>query len=235
VETASAGTTLASPTSTSTTPSTTTKNPQPSGASGGSSTPALPPITHVFLIVLSDHGFNAAFGPRSQATYLSKTLTRQGELVDKYYAVAGGELANQIALVSGQGPTPQTAANCPLFTDITPGTVGAQGQVLGSGCVYPRPALTLADQLTSNGRAWKAYVEGIGNGGPGQPTTCRHPTLGSADAEQTPTPVDPGVTWRDPFVYFHSLIDNATCASSVVGIDQLARVRRPRPLPRRRR
>jgi hypothetical protein len=30
------------------------------------------------------------------------------------------------------------------------------------------------------------------------------------------------VTWRDPFVYFHTAIDNAACASSVVGLDQLA-------------
>jgi hypothetical protein len=193
----------------------------PSSGSTGAAPLTLPPITHVFLIVLSDQGFNAAFGPSSQAQYLSKTLTRQGELVNSYYAVAGGELANEIALISGQGPTPQTAANCPLYTDVTPGSTGAQGQVLGSGCVYPLQAPTLADQLTNDGRAWKAYDDGIGNGGPGQPTSCRHPAPGSADAYQTPTPGDPYVTWRDPFVYFHGVIDNATCASSVVRLDQL--------------
>jgi phosphatidylinositol-3-phosphatase len=204
---------------TSTTPTSTTKNPQ---TSGGSTTQSVPPITHVFLIVLSDQGFNAAFGPSSQASYLSKTLTRQGELLDNYYAVAGGELANEIALISGQGPTAQTAANCPLYTDITPGTIGAQGQVLGSGCVYPRQALTLADQITANGGAWKAYVENIATGGPGQPATCRHPTLGSADTGQTPNSEHAYPTWRDPFVYFHTVIDNTTCTSSVVGLDQLA-------------
>ena len=46
--------------------------------------------------------------------------------------------------------------------------------------------------------------------------------LGGADAEQTPGPEDAYVTWRDPFVYFHSLIDNPTCTSRVVGLDQLA-------------
>ena len=144
-------------------PTSTTKNPQPSQPTSGSPTNARPPIAHVFLIVLSDQGFNA-FGPSSQATYLSNTLTRQGELVNNYYAVTGGELANEIALISGQGPTPQTAANCPLYTDIAPGTVGAQGQVLGSGCVYPHQALTLGDQLTADGRAWKAYVENSPSG-----------------------------------------------------------------------
>ena len=51
-------------------------------------------ITHVFMIVLSDQGFNASFGPSSQATYLSETLTRQGELVDNFYGVAAGDSPN---------------------------------------------------------------------------------------------------------------------------------------------
>jgi hypothetical protein len=208
-------------TSTGTTPTGTTNNSQPVGGTGTPPTLARPPITHVFLIVLSDQGANAAFGPTSQAPFMAKTLTHQGEFLNNYYAVASGELANAIGLISGQGPTAQTAANCPLYTDITPGTVGAQGQILGSGCVYPRQTLTLADQLTADGRAWKAYVE---NGGAnlGQPTTCRHPTLGSADNPQTPSSEAAYPTWRDPFVYFHNVIDNTTCTSSVVGLDQLA-------------
>jgi hypothetical protein len=174
------------------------------------------------MIVLSDQGFNASFGPASPATYLSKTMTRQGELLQDYYAVAGGELANEIALISGQGPTPQTASDCPLYTDITPGTVGAQGQVLGSGCVYPRDTLTLGDQIVAGGGSWKAYVEGINVSSTGPSTTCPHPMLGSADEHQTPSPEEAYVTWRDPFVYFHSVIDNAACTTSVVGIGQLA-------------
>jgi phosphatidylinositol-3-phosphatase len=205
----------------STPPTSTTKNPQPSQPTSGSPTNARPPIAHVFLIVLSDQGFNA-FGQSSQATYLSHTLTRQGELVNNYYAVTSGELANGVALISGQGPTLQTAANCPLYTDIAPGTVGAQGQVLGSGCVYPHQAITLGDQLRAGGKAWRAYVENSASGAPGQPPTCSHPTLGSADPGRTLSPEAAFVTWRDPFVYFHSVTDDPTCTSSVVGLDQLA-------------
>jgi hypothetical protein len=172
------------------------------------------------LIVLSGQGFNAAFGASSQAPYLSKTLTRQGELVDNYYAVTGGELANEIALVSGQGPTPQTAVNCPLYTDITPASMGTQGQILGTGCLYPRQALTLGDQLTDNGQTWKAYIEGA-SASASEPSACSHPTLGGTDANQTPTAANPAVTWRDPFLYFHTVIDNATCAGSLVGLGQL--------------
>jgi phosphatidylinositol-3-phosphatase len=209
--------TVSSPSSASTSPSSTKPFPEPTGLT----TPTLPPIKNVFLIVLSGQGFDAAFGVSSQAPYLSKTLTRQGELVDNYYAVTGGELANEIALVSGQGPTPQTAVNCPLYTEITPATMGTQGQILGSGCVYPRQVLTLGDQLTDNGQTWKAYIEGEGAGA-SEPSACSHPTLGSADANQTPTLADPAVTWRDPFLYFQTVIDNPTCVSSLVGLGQLA-------------
>jgi phosphatidylinositol-3-phosphatase len=198
------------------TPTSTTKGSPPTSTTPG---PTLPPISHIFLIVLSDQGFKSSFGPGSQAPYLSKTLAHQGELLDSYYAVAGGELANEIALISGQGPTPQTTANCPLYTDITPGTTGAEGQVLGSGCVYPSQTPTLGDQLTDEGKTWKTYVEGIG--GPAQPGTCAHPTLGAADTDQAPTAASAYVTWRDPFAYFHSVIDSPSCASSVVGFEQL--------------
>lgn len=195
--------------------------PHSSQPSGGFGTQALPPIKHVFLIVLSDQGFNEAFGPGAPATYLSKTLVSQGELLNDFYAVSGGELANEIALISGQGPTVQTAEDCPLYTDITPGTVGAASQVLGSGCVYPSQTDTLAEQLTADGLTWKAYLEGIAEAPP-QPTTCTHPVLGAADGNHVPSAEDPYVTWRDPFVYFESVTGNASCASAIVGLGHLA-------------
>ena len=164
-----------------------------------------PPVKHVFLIVLGDNGYEEAFGAASPAPYLAKTLRGQGELLANYYAVTQGELANQIALISGQGPTAETAANCPNYTDIAPATVGVGGQVEGSGCVYPAAAQTLPGQLAAGGMKWKAYVEDIGNGGAEQPTTCRHPTLGGPDGSQAPLPGDAYETWRNPFVYFHSL------------------------------
>jgi hypothetical protein len=219
-------TSSATPTLSATKPVSKHKSTKPSQSnrsqpSSGFGTPALPSIKHVFLIVLSDTGFNQAFGPGAPATYLSKTLVSQGELLDDFYAVTGGELANEIALISGQGPTVQTAEDCPQYAAVTPATVGADGQVLGSGCVYPSQTDTIAEQLSADGLTWKAYVEGIGET-PAQPTTCAHPTLGSADPDHAPTAEDPYVTWRDPFVYFESVTGNATCASSIVGLGRLA-------------
>ena len=183
----------------------------------------LPPVKHVFMIVLSSQGFNQAFAPSSPAPYLATTLTTQGELLSNYYAVTQGELANEIALMSGQGPTKATAANCPSYTDVAPGTVGALGQVQGDGCVYPAATPTLPDQLTAAGKSWKAYVEDIGNGvASGQAATCRHPALGQPDNAHDPQAGDAYVTWRDPLVYFHSLADNPACGTNDVGLDQLA-------------
>ena len=38
---------------------------------------ALPPVKHVFVIVLENENADTSFGPDSQAPYLAKTLTAQ--------------------------------------------------------------------------------------------------------------------------------------------------------------
>ncbi len=125
-----------------------------SSSSQGSSKPAasgpakkLPPIKHVFVIMLSDEPYASVFGPSSTAPYLAHTLEHEGELLVHYDAVAHEELANEAALVSGQGPTAETAANCPTYTEIAATGSGPDEQVLGSGCVYPRSTQTLASEL----------------------------------------------------------------------------------------
>jgi phosphatidylinositol-3-phosphatase len=158
----------------------------------------LPPITHVFLIVLGENSFEESFGATSPAPYLAQTLRDKGELISGYYAVSKGDLANQIALLSGQGPTPETATDCPTYGDVVPGTLAATGQVEGAGCVYPAATPTLPGQLAEKKLKWKAYVED-------RLAPCAHEE-GS----------------RDPLVYFHSLTDSPECATSDVSLDQLA-------------
>lgn len=154
----------------------------------------LPPVKHVFLIVLGENGYEETFGATAPAPYLAQTLAAKGELLSNYYAVTRGQLANQIALISGQGPTPETAADCPEAADLLPGTLSAEGQVEGGGCVYPVTTPTLPGQLVEKKLKWKAYVEDVVDG-------CSH--------EAVP---------RSPFVYFHAIVDSAECA---VGFDQL--------------
>ncbi len=195
------------------------------GEKGGSTPPAhapaakLPAIDHVFVIMLSDQPYAATFGPESPAPYLSRTLERRGELLARYYAVAHEQLANGIALISGQGPTPATAANCPIYTDVAPATPAAEGQVSGDGCVYPATIATLPGQLEVKRLTWRAYVQGIGEGAT-TPPACAHPALGQSDASSS-QPSGPYATFRNPFVYFHGLIDSPTCAADDVGLNAL--------------
>ncbi|MGN6255595.1 MAG: alkaline phosphatase family protein [Solirubrobacterales bacterium] len=183
----------------------------------------LPEIKHVFVIMLGENGYEESFGKTSTSKYLDEELPAQGELLTNYFAVTKGELANQIALLSGQGPTPETAADCPNYTDVQPGTESPEGQVEGNGCVYPAATKTLPSELAEAKLKWKAYVEDIEDGAAeGKPATCRHPALGAPDPDQAPTPEGPYVTWRNPFVYFHSIVDGPECAKTDVGLPQLA-------------
>jgi hypothetical protein len=196
-------------------------------ASGGSSS-KLPPVKHVFVIMLSDQPYASVFGPSSPSPYLSQTLEHRGELLVRYYAVAHQELANAIALISGQGPTTETAANCPTYTNIAPATVGADEQVTGAGCIYPSSTKTLAGQLSAKHLPWQAYVEGMGEGPGGESGgpdgDCGHPALGAVDPTSAATPPagQTYATWRNPFVYFSSLVGAPACEADDVGIDQLS-------------
>jgi hypothetical protein len=200
------------------------------GGGGGEQTPAahttptkpkLPAIKHVFLIMLSDQPYAATFGPESKAPYLAHTLESRGELLARYYAVAHEQLANGIALLSGQGPTPSTAANCPVYNDVTPATPAADRQVAGDGCVYPPTIATLPGQLEVKQLTWRAYVQGIDEAGAAAPA-CAHPATGQADPSSPSPSSGAYATFRNPFVYFHGLVDSPTCASDDVGLGALS-------------
>ena len=91
---------------------------------------------------------------------------------------------------------------------------------MGDGCVYPSSVQTVANQLTAKGLSWKGYMEDMGNAA-GQPQTCRHPALFSHDTTQTAHNGDEYAARHNPFVYFHSIIDTASCAQDDVPLDRL--------------
>jgi hypothetical protein len=190
------------------------------GASGGTVVrKSLPAIKHVFLIVLSSEPYAAVFGPESKAGYISGQLEKQGELLARYDAVAHEGLADGIALISGQGPTPATAADCPTYAPIAPAT--AQEQVQGEGCIYPSATQTLPEQLAGKHLRWRAYVQGIDEGGSTAPA-CTHPASGAADpTADASLSTGANATFRNPFVYFQSLLAAPACAANDVGLAQL--------------
>jgi hypothetical protein len=213
------------PTASASTPTTSSKSSEAKGKSEKPPSPTastkLPAIAHVFVIMLSEQPYAAVFGPESKARYLSRTLERRGTLLVRYDAVAHGGLADELALLSGQGPTAQTAANCPTYDDVVPATPAADGQALGDGCVYPLATKTLADQLRAKRLSSRAYVQGLGEAA-GQPSPCAHPQLGQSDPSAAPSASGgPYATFRNPFLYFHSLTDSTACASEDVGVGAL--------------
>jgi hypothetical protein len=181
---------------------------------------AVPPIKHVWIVVLENEAAASTFGTGSEAPYLAHTLTAQGLTLPNYYATTHNSLGNYLAMVSGQSSNPQTQADCQLFTDFAPGVIGADGQAVGQGCVYPSSVQTVANQLAGKGLLWKGYMEDMGNN-PSQPATCRHPAIGAPDSTQSAKVGDQYAARHNPFVYFHALIDGPTCAQQDVQLDIL--------------
>jgi phosphatidylinositol-3-phosphatase len=185
---------------------------------------ALPEVKHAFLIVLGENSYESTFSAAAGSPYLSGVLPKKGELIPNYYGVTSGVLANEIALLSGQGPTAETAANCPNYTAIAPVTVSVFAeQVEGNGCVYGKEVESLPTQLEENELTWRAYVEDMEDGGAiGQPWRCRKPTLGAADPT-APSPGDQYATWRNPVVYFGAIAESAECEKHDVGFEILSK------------
>jgi|CZKU01.1.fsa_nt_gi hypothetical protein len=135
------------------------------------------------------------------------------------------------------------------FTDVVPGTDTTQpatfpGQVVGDGCVYPGPtttshgARTIGDQLDARGDddgdhrrlRWRSYAEDMGDDpardyGVPDPlggTDCAHAPVGGVDHSNGAEAADQYATRHNPFVYFHSVIDDeARCDAHVVPLGKV--------------
>jgi hypothetical protein len=182
---------------------------------------AAPKVGHVFMVMLENEGVHVTFGPKSPATYLNH-LKRQGAFVRNYFGTSHFSLGNYIALISGQAPNPATEYDCEQFTDFVASGVTADGQAIGTGCVYPSSVPTLANQLEAKGLGWKAYMEDMGNKPERESAACGHPALGAPDQTQAAQIGDQYASRHDPFVYFHAIIDTPSCAQHVVNLRALS-------------
>lgn len=180
-------------------------------------------IGHVFLLVLENEDFENSFGADSPAAYLARTLPAQGALLGNYYGVAHNSQGNYIALVSGQGPNTDTQADCHQYVEFqASGPPDSNGQLPGSGCVYPASVRSLPDQLEQAGLSWRGYMEDMGNDVQREAARCGRPQLGSKDPTRHAERGDQYATKHNPFAYFHRVIDDAArCQQHVVNLQQL--------------
>jgi phosphatidylinositol-3-phosphatase len=192
---------------------------RPSGSPGTTSpSTGLPPIRHVFVIVLENEGYDDTFCDPSSDPYLAGTLPSEGALLKNYYGIGHYSNDNYIALISGQAPNPANQGDCVTFADFPAGEpIAPDGQIGGSGCVFPASVPTVANQLDTAHLTWKAYMQDMGNIPTRESAVCGHPAVGSVDLTQLAVPGDGYATRHDPFVYFHSIIDNPSlCDTHVV-------------------
>jgi len=192
------------------------------GSGGGTSLPDK--VGHVFIIVLENKDYAKSFAADSLAPYLAKTLPAQGALLENYYGTGHVSLDNYIAMISGQGPNITTQSDCIVYADFvgTPPVAALDGQAVGQGCVYPASVPNLPDQFRAAGIRWKGYMEDMGKDPAREPATCAHPAIGTVDGTQVASAEDAYATRHNPFMYFHSIIDDpAYCDAHVVNLDLL--------------
>jgi hypothetical protein len=189
-------------------------------AAGAHTKPYKPPkIRHIFVIMLENEDYASTFGEPAGDPYLAQTLPSEGALLENYYATGHESNDNYIAIVSGQPPNVENQADCQLFTNFTSSEAEADGAQKGLGCVYPSSIENIGTQLTAAGKRWKAYEQDMGNDPNRETAACGHPALGSKDQTQDAVEGDGYATRHDPFVYFHSVIDDQTyCDEHVVAL-----------------
>jgi len=192
-----------------------------SGDAASSAQAALPPIHHVFVIVLENEDASDTFSTPAPAPYLAVTMRAAGAYIPNYYGVGHDSLDNYVAMISGQAPNPDTQADCQTFVNFPADDLLPDGQENGQGCVYPADVPTLPQQLQGAGLTWGAYEEDMGADPARESSVCGHPAVGGPDDTQIATPTDQYATRHDPFVYFHWIIDTPAQCDNVVNLDQL--------------
>jgi|SRR5947209_8392579 len=174
-------------------------------SSAASAATGLPPIRHVFVIVLENKEFSEWYGPgRQYAPYLTGTLVNQGVLIPNYFGVGHSSADNYIAMVSGQPPTADSKNDCPDPLQTQPGTVDANGVAQGNGCLYPPSFQDIGDQLKGAGLTWRAYAENI-------PAPCSPLQSGPGNYERK----------HNPFPFFESGVNSGDCAANDVPLTNL--------------
>jgi hypothetical protein len=173
------------------------------GASGTAPVEGVPPLDHVFTIVLENENLAATWN--TDGTYLHSLLSK-GTFASQYYGTSHVSADNYMAMTSGQSPTPLFNADCP---DWSACFTWEQSR--------PDGGVSVTDQLDAAHRTWRAYMDEMG-------TPCKHPPADPSPASFTADPYQTGYATRhDPFVYYPPIAGNQSyCDAHVVDYSQLS-------------
>lgn len=202
--------------------------PDPTTLTGtGTVESSLPPIGHVWTVMLENSDFLVTFGGgQSTNPYIAKELPAKGALVVNYFGTGHNSLDNYLTMISGQAPNLPTKGDC-QDASVLGGAAGihfdADGQAIPNdaapsavppsigtmGCTYPKSVPTLIDQLDAKNISWKGYMEDVDASPATKRNTCQFAgSLPKAVQDQTTAKkVDLFARKHDPFVYFHSITD----------------------------
>jgi hypothetical protein len=188
-------------------------------------------IKHVWMIVLENKAYDAAFSGLNDNTYLWQTLPAQGALLQNYYGTGHSSLDNYLSLASGQAPVTDDQDDCPAY-DALSGSVDTSGSLKSNpnygqlasaagpeapagqnGCVYPKSVPTIFNQLDAAHVSWKVYNQDMGNADPSGSTAhdageqyCGAPdaTVGPTGGSSSSYPIPSSADATDQYVAKHN-------------------------------
>lgn len=145
---------------------------------------AVPDFAHIVIIIEENRGLKSIIN-NSNAPYINKLANNYAQATN-YYALFHPSLPNYLALTSG--------TNAGITSDCSPSH---------SSCLAK--AASIADEIETSGRSWKAYQESM-------PAPCTTQNAGQYAVR------------HDPFVYYPKILDNQPrCRQHVVPYAQLSK------------
>jgi len=165
-----------------------------SSADSGSNNNTIQPFTHVFYIMMENHGTTNIVGSPS-APYINQLIANYG-YDSNYFGVTHVSLPNYVAAITGN--------NWYSYSDDPTQTFNHT---------------SLADQLVANNISWKAYMEDLPN--PGN-TTYWYPDNLPTGTSPSTTPSNALYALKhDPFLLMTDIRSNPQLADNVVPLTQL--------------
>lgn len=188
----------------------------------------VPMLSHVWLIILGSQGYSNASGvsplfdaaeaklagakANSGKPYLAGSVAPTGAIVQNYYATARGSLADQVALVSGQGARAAIESGCLSFSEFAKDGVGADGQALdAASCGFGPGVPTIYSALSGVGRTARLYSGAVDADPTLAAAACERPEIGK--------PVPIGLPAVSLFAGFTS---SGKCKDAVTGAAELS-------------